>query len=150
MAGGCLVRLPDGARKCVVFFGTPSPGIEDDLEPWGTGFFVKTTDTGAIYLVTAAHVVSDNLDCPFAVRFNDRNGGSKNHYLDAANWQFHPTDETVDVAVLEIQPPDWADCVAFPQQFVMSDDKFESKDIGPGGYRLYRWPLEHFKGEKTQ
>ena len=56
-----MVRLADDARKCVVFFGTPSPSIEDDLEPWGTGFFIETSDTGAVYLVTAAHVVSDKL-----------------------------------------------------------------------------------------
>ena len=142
------MRLADDARKCVVFFGTPSPGIEDNLEPWGTGFLVSTADTGSIYLVTARHVVQDKLDCPFSVRFNDRNGGSQNYHIDLADWQFHPTDETVDVAILEIQPPAWADWMAYQQKpGIMDAFKFASKDIGPGDiiYTVGLWRLLHGK-----
>jgi hypothetical protein len=127
------VRLGDDARKCVVFFGTAAPGIEDDLDPWGTGFLVSTSDTRTIYLVTARHVVQDKLDCPFDIRFNHKDGGSKNFPIDVADWQFHPTDETVDVAILEIEPPAWADWLPFMQKpGIMNAAKFASKDIGPG------------------
>ena len=132
-SGGCLVRVAEDARRCVVFFGTPSPGIDDDLEPWGTGFLVRANDDRrTCYLVTAAHVVMDKMDCPFAIRFNDHNNSSALHHVDTADWQFHPTDETVDVAVLEIVPPEWADCIVFPQHMMLSDFKFTSKSIGPG------------------
>jgi len=128
-----LVRLADDARKCVVFFGTTPVGSDNDLDPWGTGFLVVADDKHTIYLVTARHVVQDKLDCPFAIRFNDRMGGSKNVLIDFAEWEFHPTDETVDVAILEIQPPSWADWVGFPQKpAIMDAAKFQSKDIGPG------------------
>lgn len=130
--GGCLVRLADDARKCVVFFGTPSMTVDDELDPWGTGFLVSTKDTGGIYLVTARHVIQDKLDCPFAIRFNDKDQGSKNFHVDHAEWQFHPTDETVDVAVLEIDPPEWADWRPAKQPSIMDGFKFKSKDIGPG------------------
>lgn len=130
--GGCLVRLADDARKCVVFFGTPSsPGIEDEICPWGTGFLVSTQDTGTIYMVTARHTIQDKLECPFVIRFNDNNGGSKNFDIQEAQWEF-PEDETVDVAVLPITPPAWADWLPFPQKRIISPFKFDSKDIGPG------------------
>jgi Trypsin-like peptidase domain len=150
-SGGCLVRLADDARKCVVFFGTPDPKIDDDLTVWGTGFLVKTTHDPAIYLVTAAHVIINKQDCPFVIRFNDKNGASRNHHIDVAEWHFHPTDRTVDVAVLEIELPEWADCLAFPQYSVMSEFKFESKDIGPGDvvYTVGLWkPLQGRKRNK--
>jgi hypothetical protein len=130
--GGCLVRLGDDARKCVVFFGTPDPKT-DELSVWGTGFLVRTTNHPTVYLVTAAHVIIDKQDCPFAIRYNRKDGGSGYDYVDNAKWHFHPMDRTVDVAVLEIEPPEWADdWLAFPQYSVLSDFKFETKDIGPG------------------
>ena len=132
--GDCVVRLADDARKCVVFLGTPAVGVEDDLEAiWGTGFLVSTADTGTIYLVTARHVIQKFIDCPFAIRFNDKNGGSQNFPIDFADWQFHPTDETVDVAILAITPPIWAEWEPFHQKpGIMDAFKFASKDIGPG------------------
>src|SRR5262249_24795998 len=92
--------------------------------------------------------IIENTDSPFAIRFNDKFGGSRNHYIDIADWHFHPTDETVDVAVMEIDPPEWADYLPFPQGSVMSDEKFESKDIGPGDlvYTVGLWSF--LRGKK--
>lgn len=138
------MRLADDARKCVVFFGESSPGIKDDIDPWGTGFLVSTSDTGTIYLVTAAHVISDKLDCPIYIRFNRKDGGSEVWPVDKAKWQFHPSDETVDVAILEIAPPDWADWKPVRQKPEILDAfKFASKDIGPGDlvYTVGLWNI---------
>jgi hypothetical protein len=142
------VRLADDARKCVVFFGSSKPKVDDDINPWGTGFLVTTGDTGTVYLVTAAHVISQRQDCPFAVRFNKPDGGAHNHYIDRADWQFH-SDVTVDIAVLEIEPPEWADYKPWPQKpGVMDDFKFESKNIGPGDviYTVALW--DKLRGKK--
>lgn len=143
------MRIAEDARRCVVFFGSPTPGVDDDLEPWGTGFLLRANDDKrTCYLVTAAHVVSDKLDCPFAIRFNDRNNGSALHHVDAADWHFHPSDVTVDVAVLEIEPPDWADYLVFPEHEALSDYKFASKRIGPGDivYTVGLW--SYLRGRK--
>jgi len=131
--GGALVRLCDDVRRCVVFFGSAKVGTEDELNPWGTGFFVATGEPEGTYLVTARHVVQPHLDCPFDIRFNHKSGGAKLVHIDRAEWIFHPADETVDVAVLEMEPPDWADCSPVIQNpTVLNEFKFESKDIGPG------------------
>jgi Trypsin-like peptidase domain len=127
------VRLADDARKCVVFFGTANVGTEDELTPWGTGFIVATGEPDGVYLITARHVVQPHLDCPFDIRFNRKSGGGRLLHVDQADWIFHPTDETVDVAVLEIKIPDWADCRPFDQKpGIINEFKFASKNIGPG------------------
>jgi hypothetical protein len=127
------MRLPDDARKCVVFFGSARVGTDDGLDPWGTGFLVATGEPRGTYLVTARHVIEPHADCPFDIRYNDKSGGAKLVHIDEPKWFFHPTDETVDVAVLKIEKPSWADCLLFPQKpGIMNEIKFQSKDIGPG------------------
>jgi hypothetical protein len=146
--GGWLVRLADDFRKCVVFFGSAKlrAGVEE-VDPWGTGFIVAAHDSGQTYLVTARHVVQQQRKCPFAIRYNNRDGFGQLEYVDVADWVFHPTDDTVDVAVLQIEVPSWADCVPYPQFGVLREDRFESKDFGPGDlvYTVGVWKLLYGK-----
>jgi hypothetical protein len=147
--GGCFVRLADDYRKCVVFFGEPKrrDGV-DEVDPWGTGFIVSAEDNGQTYLVTAWHVIEPYREEPFAIRYNDKSGAGRLEFINHhANWVTHPTDNTVDVAVLEIDIPKWADCVPYRQFSILESDRFESKDIGAGDlvYTVGLWKMLYGK-----
>ncbi|MDP2408951.1 MAG: hypothetical protein Q8M26_01565 [Pseudolabrys sp.] len=98
---GRSMRVNELARKCVVFLG-----ILDDngaFAPYGTGFIVMYGPEGSLfgYLVTAKHVLDDMLSTKrqMVARVNDINGEAQVGNLDAAHWEFHPTDPKCDVAV---------------------------------------------------
>lgn len=107
---GLLVRLDDHYRRTAVVIGSAVPGSPGSIDPWGSGFIAVDGIGGAPthYLVTAAHVVHLNSDAPFDIRFNSKDGGAQTHHIDQPEWVFHPTDDTVDVAVHEIEIPSWA------------------------------------------
>jgi hypothetical protein len=141
---GCLVRLPEDYRKCAVIIGAGLPGSDDEIIPWGAGFLVDVDvkNPEAKYLVTAAHVVADKRKVPVDIRFNKRGGGARNHYVDEPAWVSHPTDNTVDVAVLRIDVPDWADCTLVPRfPTILENDRFQAKNIGAGNrtYTVGLW-----------
>src|SRR4051794_40472994 len=97
---GCLVRIAEDLRKCVVFVGSDvaGPDGDDDIDPVGTGFFVSwggnlgfnAADKGeipGIYLVTARHV-AQALGSSFVIRFNKKDNGSGIHRIDGASWSY--------------------------------------------------------------
>jgi hypothetical protein len=58
----------------------------------------------------------------------------------------HPTDNTVDVAVHEIEVPDWADCRCVPRYPTsLENNRFRSKNIGVGNrtYTVGLWKFLH-------
>jgi hypothetical protein len=146
--GEKIVRLEEQYRKSAVLIGTANVGSNDEISPWGSGFLVDvdTESRGGKYLVTAMHVVADMLDAPFDVRFNKRDGGAQNHHIDEPHWVTHPVDDTVDVAVHEIEVPEWADCQLIPRvPIILEDRRFMSKDIGVGNrtYTVGLWKFLH-------
>jgi hypothetical protein len=67
------LHLEEQYRQCIVLVGAGLVGTEDEIDPWGTGFLVAHDSAGrVVYLVTAAHVISDRVDAPFDIRFNKR------------------------------------------------------------------------------
>jgi hypothetical protein len=144
--GRCLVRLDERFRKCAVVIGTRV--TEDEIDPWGSGFLVvvDVTNPSSKYLVTTWHVIAGKEDAPFDVRFNKRGGGAKNFHIDDPHWITHPTDKKIDVAVHEIDVPEWADCSLVPKvPIILENDRFESKDIGAGNrtYTVGLWRFLH-------
>jgi Trypsin-like peptidase domain len=127
-----LVRLADDARKCVVYLGFRQGDDDSEIEPIGTGFIVAAGDPVRPYIVTARHVAEEFKTDPFVIRLNDKDGKGRNDHVDSAEWFFHPSDENIDVAVREYDPPDWADYLAFPRSSFLSEFKLDSKDIGAG------------------
>jgi hypothetical protein len=130
--GDCLVRLADDVRKCVVYLGYGNAAKDSKIEPIGTAFWTVYGDPPGLYLVTARHVAEEFGSDPFVVRMNTKQGIGKNDYVDAIQWNFHPTDENIDIAVAEYRPPEWADIVALGRGMFLSDSKLKSKDTGAG------------------
>lgn len=131
--GGCLVRINDDIRKCVVYLGLPIVRADekDDITPQGTGFLVAYGDIGGVaatYIVTARHVARALADVPFAIRLNDKQGNYRLVPVDRGDWVSHSDN---DVAAIRFDIPAWADAAPFAKYFALPF-KIKSKNIGIG------------------
>lgn len=145
------MRLSDDPRKCVIYLGHAIPNTDCEIDPVGTGFLVHMGVPGGTYLVTAGHVARDYLtNCPFDVRLNQRKPkhARLKHY-DTARWFYHPTDDTVDVAVMPFGALDWADVTWFPYKHFLSEFKLGTKRIGAGDF-AYTVGILHFMHGTTR
>lgn len=148
---GSFMRLSDDPRNCVVYLGQGIPNTESEIDPKGTGFLVHMGVPGGTYLVTAGHVALDHLTgCSFDVRLNQKkpNPARLFHY-DSARWFYHPTDETVDIAVMPFDLPEWAETTWFQYRHFLSDFKLGMKRIGAGDF-TYTVGVLHFMHGKTR
>lgn len=104
------MTIPPEIKKCVAFLGFNS---QNGFKLAGTVFFVSLPMDGVdgkqfIYLITAKHVIdkireysSDNKVC---IRINNRTGSIDVVVSNVDQWKFHPTDSSVDAAVLPWAP----------------------------------------------
>jgi hypothetical protein len=164
------MRVPDEILKCVVFLGTfvPSSPRGTRLCFIGTAFFVaipsSTPGRAYVYLVTARHVAeklelaykdlerySEQLaleckDC-FILRINTTNGKSEFLKSKGRRWFTHPTDGSVDVAVLPWAPPlkeyDFK-CVSIDS--FLSDETMQKEAIGIGDEVFITGLFAHVSG----
>ncbi len=134
------MRVPEEIRKCVVYLGKPSttPDGQESMAPEGTGFFVAIpsemhSGINYIYLVTAKHVAKELMGERFIIRANVKGGravfitGSED-----TRWWTHPTDDSVDVAVIGWAPPDIVDDRRVGLEMFLDDDIMRTKNIGLG------------------
>src|SRR6266404_8913161 len=91
-------------------------GVEHDHE--ATGFFVaiESSSQGLSYgyIVTAKHVALSLVNKRAGFIINSRSGGVTAIDITGGKWFFHPSDDSVDVAVLECEYYPDADVIAFP------------------------------------
>jgi len=122
----------------------------------GTGFLVAIGEPPGSYIVTAAHVALKLEDAPFCVRLNQRyklsDGDKKPHgrldYVDKVRWFCHPTDNTVDVTVMEYQVPEWADFQWLRLERFISDYRLVANNVGAGDLSYVVGILPFMKGTK--
>jgi hypothetical protein len=135
------MRVPEEIRKCVVYLGLPrrTPEGSETLAPKGTGFFVQVPseehpeERVHIYLVTAKHVARSLMGREFRIRANESEGGSAFvRGTEEINWWTHPTDESVDVAVLGWVPPEPIEYRTVPLEMFLTEEIIRSKSIGVG------------------
>lgn len=135
------MRLPDEVLKSVIFLGQrdldPRTGVER-TRFGGTAFFVAMpigNGVDLLCLVTAKHV-AEKIDVgEFCIRANTKGGGSTIFWLDAGidvKWIYHPTDDSVDVAILLWAPPAAIDFRSIPSNMFLSKEKLLEKRIGVG------------------
>jgi len=130
------MRVPSQIRRSVAFLAVQgSGGLNPRLV--GTAFYASVPAEGLQdarfgYLVTAKHVakVFENTG-GFAVCVNTRDG--KSMFLNTnQRWWYHPTDNSVDVAVTPWSPPDHVECETIPKQMFITDELIASQSIGTG------------------
>jgi Trypsin-like peptidase domain len=97
---GITVRIGEDARKCVVFFGVPTPS--GGIGYGGTGFLICYREHSLTYgyLLTAAHVADAvRAHSPGAVvRINRTDGTASDIDIEQSEWTYHQ-DRTVDLAI---------------------------------------------------
>jgi len=126
------VRISDEILKCVGFVSNS----ENLVDYRGTAFVVSVPygeDTGCLHLVTAKHVALaiTNQAC---IGVNAKDGFPRWMKQGDTPWFFHPTDESVDVAVLPMASPKIAayDVRDIPVQMFATKEVVEAEKIGLG------------------
>jgi hypothetical protein len=129
------MQIPEEIRKCVAFLGYPMADGSERLR--GTAFFVSRDIGGRTftYAVTAKHVIDKikNLGINEVILKLNRTGGAAlANRVPLANWHFHPSDKSVDVAVLRVVLPDALDYRTFPIIGAATSDVIKAHNIGIG------------------
>jgi hypothetical protein len=132
------MRVPDEVLKSVVFLGKREyKGSKEVLEFGATAFLVqvpfeRADEGGYLYLATAHHAAEKLAGRDFEIRINVRGGHAallKGH--EGVKWWYHP-DRSVDVAVLDFNPPPEADFKAIPTSMFLTGNPDLEHGIGPG------------------
>jgi len=146
--GQPLMLVPDDIRKCTVFicrkYMLSGRSEAESLLPDGTGFFVSVpipeiaAGAGVVYVVTAKHVIEKSptrsLDNHIYIRVNSVNGPPAIIATDPGDWVTHPTDASVDVAVLTVGAIDSNvyDYKHFSTNMAATKEIIEKNGIGVG------------------
>jgi len=133
------MRVPDEVRQCVVFVGLPIKLRKGQvgLEFKGTAFFVGVPSESVegldyVYLVTAKHVAKRLEGQRFLVRLNTTDGRSGVLMGEGTRWWYHPTDESVDVALITFAPPPQFEYKRIQTSMFVSDEMIRDERIGTG------------------
>jgi len=144
--------VPDATRKCVVFVGYKM--ANDEMRFAGSAFFLgrsvdDTFGTG-VRLITAKHVIDGIRKLGIAdtyIRINttyNQSGWSKCE----GEWQHHPTDPSVDVAVLYCGiPADW-DYLVIPLSLCATTTTLAENEVGLGDEVFITGLFRHHHGRR--
>ena len=161
---GAGEAIPHEITKVVTFiFLSPDGG--KSFTPNGTGFFVGvkiSTDQFKVYLVTARHVLKDSSGQYYptvSIRLNKKDGGSQMITLPltekggafvkgAATVYEHPTDHTVDLAVIPLLPSQSIfDFQFIPDEMLTTKDTFQELNISEGSDVFFSGLFAQFIGQ---
>lgn len=130
--------VPDDIRKCVAFLGHQMPNGQFQL--FGSVFWIgeerkDSKKIELVYAVTARHVV-DAIRQTGAqevwFRVNRRGGDAKWIKSNLTDWYVHPSDSTLDVAVLKTSfAADW-DHLAVPYSLCITEERMKEHAVGLG------------------
>jgi hypothetical protein len=132
-----MMIVQDQIRKCVVFIGYQM--ADSTFRFAGSAFFMGQ-DTGTervknVFLVTARHVIDGirklGLNEVF-VRGNTSTGASTWAKCESSNWLVHPTDPSVDVALLRTGVPQGWDHLAIPVSMCATAQRMATHEVGLG------------------
>jgi hypothetical protein len=136
--GQVLVRVPDEITDCALFVGVAE---EQRFFAKGTAFAFGMTASPPFrynksYFVTAKHVVVKtaklSMDGKVTIRINKRGSGTVALSTSPQEWFFHPTDDTVDVAVLPLPSIAPFHLRHIPDSIAATSEIMEREGIGIG------------------
>jgi hypothetical protein len=129
------MRVDDDIRKCVVFVGLQMDDASYRFV--GSAFWIgrNAPGDGRVYLVTARHVIdgirSTGLDTVW-MRLNHSDSTSKWLSSKVADWYVHPSDASIDVAILASPVPDGFDHRVFPYSRTVTPKFMVENEVGLG------------------
>lgn len=129
--------VSDEIRKCVVFIGFQMANGEMRLA--GSAFFVSCAEEGTkgadIFLATAKHVIDGIRNLGLSevfIRANTKQGESIWEKCQRNDWLFHPTDQSVDLALLRTGVPDGWDHLVIPSSMCATSETLRKNEVGLG------------------
>ena len=129
--------VPDNLRKCVVFLGYQM--ADGEMRFAGSAFFLGRDGDGGratdVFLVTAKHVIEGVRKLGLTevfVRANTTSGQSIWAKCQSTDWLFHPTDQTVDVALHHFGIPSGWDHLVIPLSMCVTAKVLETNEVGLG------------------
>jgi hypothetical protein len=135
---GGEMRIPDYARKCVGFIADKitSTSTVDTFDPQATGFFVMVDSDilptwSFAYFVTAQHVAKKLNTVATSFIVNTVDGGVTTVKTGKA-WYPHPTDASVDVAIIPCVHEKTLDVIYLQEQNFLDPGKIKHHMIGIG------------------
>src|SRR3989344_5946907 len=135
------MQVPDEVIKSVVFVCMQASKDAQQLKAVGTAFLValeeKEMNYTFGYIVTAKHVLNyikaKSIGGNLFLRINDKNGGSIIATTNVNDWKVHPTDDALDVAVLNLYLPiDTYDVIYIPANMATTPEIIKQQSIGIG------------------
>lgn len=135
------MRVPETIRKSVVFvmYAESTPGEPDRFG--GTAFWVDK-ESGELenhwfrYLVTAWHVIvkckEKSCDGKVWLRVNIKNGDRELIESEQDHWYRHPSDTSVDLAVVPAFPESDMDVLPVSMNRALTRDVIEEENVGVG------------------
>lgn len=148
------MQVPDNIRKCVGFVGYRMTDASHQLA--GSFFFLgrggkDDPKPECVYAITAKHVVDGlrqkGMD-RVTLRLNQVNGEAKWFSTPLNDWFFHPTDQSIDVAILKTHPSTQLDHLVFPYSLCLTDEQFRENEIGLGDEVLITGLFRHHHGSR--
>jgi hypothetical protein len=147
------MKIRDDVRKCVVFVGYRL--ADGTMRMAGSAFFLgKKSEEGKAsnsFLVTARHVIEGirrlGLTDVF-IRANTAGGESVWSQCQSNDWLFHPTDPTVDVALLRTGIPSQLDHLIFPHSLCATDEVIQTNEVGLGDEVFIVGLFRHHHGNR--
>lgn len=147
------MNVPEDITKSVAFLALKMADGEIQLK--GTAFLVgresrKGGWANPVYAVTARHVIDGirvkSLDVWF--RINRRSGESDWFHSNVRDWYAHPTDTTIDVAILRVDLlPDW-DHLVLTEASWITKEIMASEDVNLGNEVFITGLFHHHQGER--
>jgi hypothetical protein len=132
------MKIDEQVRKCVAFVGFRTR--DGSFRFAGTAFFLGRDVPGeakatSAYLVTAKHVIDGickkGLPEVWA-RLNHTDGTSKWFSTKLTDWFFHPSDNSIDVAILRAGIPYEYDHLVYPYSKCATSQLIEENEISLG------------------
>lgn len=129
------MQVSDDLRKAVVFIGQQDQ--DGHFKPFGTAFLAQVEQCS--HLVTNRHISDQLGNGPFLIRLNRNDGTSHVIHVDSLDlntkWFHHPSDRTVDIAVLFFNRDTEAagyDTRVIDEGVFANDNMIRDGLIGPG------------------
>lgn len=148
------MRVNDQVRKCVAFVGYQDASGKYQFA--GSAFWLGRDASGAekaksAVLVTARHVIDGirglGLDEVW-LRLNRSDGTSKWFSSQLADWVVHPTDKSIDVALLPAGIPADCDHLIFPLSRCVTPEVMQDNEVGLGDEVFIVGLFRHHSGSR--
>src|SRR5208337_833671 len=130
--------VPDDIRKCVAFVGLRR--ADGTFRLAGSAFYLGRdkqgeTKTDPTYLVTAKHVIDQIRRTGVEdvwLRLNLKDGEAMWFSTPLRNWFVHPTDNSIDVAILKTGIQDLLDHLVYPYSGCITEELMREHEVALG------------------